>query len=142
MKALSFAVTASILSISVLVAAKGSDPKPGAWGTSLPAAFSAAKGKTNLILIDFNASWCGPCQKYKKEVFRSDEFKKATKEIFLVDIDVDKQAPLAEKYRVSEIPDIRIVTPDGKVVGRVLGYAGQDGLLKAIGEAKRKAGIK
>jgi thioredoxin 1 len=142
MKAFNFAVTASILSIAVLAPAMVSDTKPGAWGTNLPAAISAAKGKTNLILVDFNASWCGPCQKYKKEVFRSDEFKKATKEIFLVDIDVDKQAPLAEKYKVSEIPDIRIVTADGKVVGRILGYAGQDGLLKAINEAKRKAGIK
>ena len=108
------------------------------WMTDLDAAFKKAKAENKLVLVDFTASWCGPCQMYKEDVFPTAAFKEATKDMILVEVDVDENQARASELGVSSIPDIRILSPKAEQqVGRMVGYAGDD-LLKEIAAAKER----
>src|SRR5690348_11680376 len=104
---------AGLAVLSMFAFAQKPKPADKAWSKNLSQAQALAKKTGKLVLVDFNATWCGPCQLYKKDVFPTSEFKAATKDVILVEIDVDQQGSLATKYGVSGIPDIRILSPTG-----------------------------
>ena len=68
-------------------------------------------------IIDFNADWCGPCQRFKP-VFHSAAKTNKKKAIF-VSVNVDKNPKTAEKFGVRGIPQITILYPDGTVKTQV-----------------------
>ncbi len=66
------------------------------------------------ILVDFNASWCGPCQMIGITLEElSDKFS-------ISSVDIDENPELAEKYEVSAIPCL-ILFEDGKEIKRNVG---------------------
>lgn len=69
------------------------------------------------VLLDFWASWCGPCRMVSPVV---DEIAAAHPEIKVGKINVDEQPDLAGFYQVSSIPTL-MVLKDGKVVNRAIG---------------------
>lgn len=65
------------------------------------------------VVIDFNATWCGPCRKFAPH-FDKVAAKYASKAMF-VSVDVDKLPELAAMYGVQGIPTIIYISPDGAV---------------------------
>lgn len=57
------------------------------------------------VLVDFYATWCGPCQMLKPML------EKLVKEydFVLAKVDIDQNPDLANAYRVEGVPDVRIV---------------------------------
>ncbi|MDE5941279.1 MAG: thioredoxin family protein [Muribaculaceae bacterium] len=82
-------------------------------GESLP----ASSGK--LMVVDFNATWCGPCRKFEP-VYKAVAEKNAGKATFY-SVDVDRHPALAARYRVQGIPMILFISPDGSL-SAVSGY--------------------
>lgn len=72
------------------------------------------------LVIDFSATWCGPCRKLKP-IFEKLEKKYAGKVEF-VTIDVDANAETAQKYGVQAVPTIWYVKKDGNCLGRSEGF--------------------
>ena len=71
------------------------------------------------VLIDFWATWCGPCKMLSPIIAEiSDEFAASVK---VCKVNVDEQPELASAFRVSSIPLV-VVMKDGKVTGSSLGY--------------------
>lgn len=71
------------------------------------------------VLIDFWASWCGPC-KMLSPIIEEIEKEYAGK-IKVGKINVDEEMELAQKYGVSGIPTV-LLFKNGEVVNTSVGY--------------------
>lgn len=71
-------------------------------------------------IIDFNAVWCGPCQRFKPVFHKvAEEFK--GKAVF-VSVNTDSCPDIAQKYQIQSIPQIVTVMPDGTATADPTGY--------------------
>ena len=74
------------------------------------------------VMVDFWATWCGPCQMAGPVV---DELATDYKDSHVVGkLDVDENQATAGKYGVMSIPTV-ILFKDGKEVARKTGFAGR-----------------
>ena len=80
------------------------------------------------VIIDFFATWCGPCQRQAPIM---NEIAETREDIKVVKIDVDKNAELAEKYEIMSIPTI-IIMKNGQVVNKYVGLTSKEELLSNI----------
>lgn len=71
-------------------------------------------------IIDFNAVWCGPCQRFKPVFHKvAEEFK--GKAVF-VSVNTDSCPDIAQKYQIQSFPQIVTVMPDGTATAGPTGY--------------------
>lgn len=70
------------------------------------------------ILVDFWAAWCGPCRMVAPEVSRVAH--QLAGSALVVKVDTEKLPQLAQRYRVSGIPNF-VVFRDGKLVKQQAG---------------------
>jgi len=73
---------------------------------------------SNVVVMDFTATWCGPCQ-IQKPILEQLEGELGDKVEFKM-IDVDQNNALAGKYGVSAVPTL-IIEKDGEIVKRYTG---------------------
>ena len=85
-----------------------------------------------VVLVDFFATWCGPCQMSAPVVdqMAGDYADKAS----IVKVDVDQAREPAMKYGVMSIPTF-VVFKDGQEVDRQVRYPGPDGLKAMVDQA-------
>lgn len=80
------------------------------------------------VLVDFNATWCPPCQALhpilEEMAEESDDYK-------IVSVDIDDEDALAEQYEVSSIPCL-VVFKDGEEVDRKIGLQPKKRLIKML----------
>ena len=76
------------------------------------------------VLVDFWATWCGPCQTMGPLV---EEIAEERADIKVCKLDVDQEPELARQYRVMSIPTF-LVFKDGEVVKRDMGVMSKDEL--------------
>ena len=85
--------------------------------------------REGLVLVDFNADWCGPCQMMKSVL---EEFADNNPTVKVVGVNVDDNEDLAREYRVSGIPCM-VLFSDGKEIKRVVGVQSVKKLERIIG---------
>lgn len=78
--------------------------------------------KNDLVLVDFYATWCGPCQMISPIL---EEIEKENKEVTIVKIDVDKNETLARKHGIMSIPTIEIYKKN-KLVDKHIGFLSKE----------------
>lgn len=83
-------------------------------------------GKT--VLLDFWATWCGPCRMIAPVV---EEIAKENPHITVGKIDVDDQPELAQEFGVMSIPTL-VVLKNGKVVNQVVGARPKEQILQML----------
>jgi len=67
-------------------------------------------------IIDFTATWCGPCQRMKPEYEAAEKHtRKYTDAITFCSCDVDKEAELAREYKITSMPTL-VFIKQGKIV--------------------------
>ncbi|KAG7195519.1 Cytoplasmic thioredoxin isoenzyme 2 [Scheffersomyces spartinae] len=81
------------------------------------AEFAAALEHDGLVVVDFFATWCGPCKAIAPILDKfSSEFSSAK----FVKVDVDELSKLAQEYEITAMPTI-LFFKNKKVVHKVLG---------------------
>ena len=69
------------------------------------------------VLLDFWASWCGPCRMVSPIV---DEIAEENPDIKVGKINVDEETELASQFRVMSIPSLFVVK-NGEIVNQSVG---------------------
>lgn len=80
------------------------------------------------VLIDFWASWCGPCKMLAPVI---EELAEEVQDAKICKIDIDEQPELAEKYDVMSIPTL-VVFKNGKVVRQAVGVQSKSVILDML----------
>ena len=74
-----------------------------------------------LVLIDFSATWCGPCQLLKpilEKLLKEYDFVLAT-------IDIDRQPELAQQFEVEGVPDVKFAFR-GEIIPGFVGVVSEE----------------
>lgn len=82
-----------------------------------------------LVLVDFNADWCGPCQMLKP-VLDEINNERSTK---IVSVNVDDNMELAKEYGIMTIPCL-ILFKDGKEIKRSVGLKSKEDIISMMEE--------
>ena len=86
-----------------------------------------------LVIIDFFATWCGPCQMIAPVLIELD--KKYADEIEIYKVNVDENQDSAIRYGVSSVPTL-IFFKNGEEIERQVGFMDEEELSKIIEEIK------
>jgi thioredoxin 1 len=81
------------------------------------------------VLVDFWASWCGPCKMATPEVEAMEEM--VTGKVVVAKVNIDEIPELPSRYHVKAVPTF-IVFKGGKEVSRFTGYKTRKDLLAAV----------
>ena len=81
------------------------------------------------VLVDFWASWCGPCRMIAPVIEKLAE--KMDSQIKFAKLNTDENQQISMKYRIMAIPSL-LVFKNGTEVERVVGVCGQDHLEKIL----------
>lgn len=91
--------------------------------------FNAIINSEKPVLIDFFATWCGPCQMLLPVL---NQVKESLKDrITIIKIDVDKNQEIAQKYQVRGVPTL-ILFQEGKQLWRQSGVLTKEEIIKII----------
>ena len=80
--------------------------------------------KEGTVLVDFFATWCGPCKMLSPII---EQVAAEHPELKVVKVDVDEVPSVAGKYGIQAIPTLFLVK-DGKTVASQMGFANKNQL--------------
>jgi thioredoxin 1 len=82
------------------------------------------------VLVDFFATWCGPC-KMLSPILEEVDARGEAGDLLIVKVDVDEAGEIAAKYGIQSIPTL-ILFENGKAVKSQLGYMPKPQLLNFL----------
>ena len=80
------------------------------------------------VLLDFWASWCGPCRMISPVL---EEIANERSDIKVCKVNVDEEPELAQRYNIMSIPALMVVK-DGKVVNQTVGARPKNQILALL----------
>ena len=81
------------------------------------------------VLVDFYAEWCGPCQIMKPRLL--DVAERMGEKAKVVEIDIDREKELAERYRIQSVPTF-IIFKNGEQLWRQSGAISTIALIQLL----------
>ncbi|XP_062076336.1 thioredoxin H-type-like [Humulus lupulus] len=89
--------------------------------------FEKGKESKKLVVVDFTASWCGPCRAITPIL--TDLAKKTPNVVFLK-VDVDELEDVAKEWEIEAMPTL-LFLKEGKIVDKIVG-AKKDELIDKV----------
>ena len=80
------------------------------------------------VLVDFFATWCGPCKMLMPTV---DEIANERTDIKVGKVDVDENMEFAKEYKVFSVPTL-LAFKDGKLIKQMVGVQSKEQILDAF----------
>jgi thiol-disulfide isomerase/thioredoxin len=112
---------------------------PVTWGhgsAGYSAGLARAKAERKLVLLDFEAVWCGPCHTMDQWIWNDAEVAARINAGFVgVKVDADLEKALIKRYKITGYPTMMIVDATGREVKRVVEYQSSRQMLGFLGGA-------
>lgn len=117
-------------------------PAQSPWHADYDAALAEAKQTGKPVLLDFGASWCGPCQTLEKQVFPDPAVSQfLARDYIAVKVNCDDGSRVADQYRVRSLPTLIVLSPDGHEVARRSGSADARDIAQWLNQHKARSAV-
>ncbi|MBS6645176.1 MAG: thioredoxin [Clostridiaceae bacterium] len=80
------------------------------------------------VMVDFFATWCGPCKMLHPVV---EALSNEVTDVKIGELDIDEQIELAEKYRIMTVPSL-VLFKNGEAVDKLVGVQSKGKVLEFI----------
>lgn len=81
------------------------------------------------VLVDFFATWCGPCRMLSPILEEIDE--ENNLDVSIIKVDVDRAKDIAVSHAIKVIPTL-VLYKDGKIAKQINGYMAKNKLIEFI----------
>lgn len=94
-----------------------------------------AKKENKPIFIDFYTDWCGWCKVMDKKTFKDPKVAEIANKNFIpyrLNAEKGEGIQIARQYKVRAFPTIIFYSPDGEVLGKLVGYTDSENFIEAM----------
>ncbi len=125
----------SIVSAFILLSAQSIYASEVSWVPKLKDAVKLAQGQNKLVVVDVSTSWCPPCIKMEREVFRDPKFIEFSQSQVFMHLDAENDSEgrsVAARFDVHNYPTILILSAAGEEIHRLIGGRSTDQLISEL----------
>lgn len=90
--------------------------------------FEQIINNNELVVIDFFATWCGPCKMLSPVI---ENVENLIQDVKFIKVDIDQFNDLASQYKIQSVPTL-VFLKNGQEVMKSIGYLDEDALIEKI----------
>lgn len=107
-----------------------------AWQSDFAKAVAQAKQENKPLIVDFWATWCGPCKQMEATTWKDAKVAAASARFIMVKQDVDQAREVAAKFKIESVPTILFLGSDGQIKNQQVGGVDATEMLKLMQQHK------
>ncbi|MDH7444971.1 thioredoxin family protein [Aquimarina sp. 2201CG14-23] len=93
------------------------------WVYDMKMAQAMALEQNKLIIVDFWATWCGPCKQMDKKLWGTEEMSAMSNNFVFLKVDIDQEVDLAKNFNAMSIPLVVLIDASQKKIWSKSGFA-------------------